>query len=164
MPKAGIFKVGRQLNDGLMYIFTVFELDVAGLHIKAYCSNTSNELTTSPSESELEAAGISRSEEDLEKLINSYDIIVKGGKPFLQSQLTGINKPKLIPTGDGVRQFICATRAGDESLPELLTTGLAELCKAKPAGNEAIRWLGQWLLDHNPNQPRVAECEVEEAE
>jgi hypothetical protein len=34
---------------------------------------------------------------------------------------------------------------------------LAELCKEKPAGLEAVRWLGQWLIDHNPNQPAIEE-------
>ena len=36
---------------------------------------------------------------------------------------------------------------------------LAELCKEKPAGLDAVRFLGQWLLDHNPNQPAVQEPE-----
>ena len=36
---------------------------------------------------------------------------------------------------------------------------VAELCKEKPAGLEAVRFLGQWLLDNNPNQPAVQEPE-----
>ena len=40
-----------------------------------------------------------------------------------------------------------------------LTRQLAELCKEKPAGLEAVRYLGQWLLDNNPNQPAVQEPE-----
>jgi Dpy-30 motif len=40
---------------------------------------------------------------------------------------------------------------------ELLTTGLSELCKAKPHGVEAVKWLGEWLLANNPNQPNVEE-------
>ena len=60
-----------------------------------------------------------------------------------------------------MRQFIAATPAGAETLPELLTTGLSELCKEKPAGLEAVRWLGNWLLENNPNQPQVMEPEAE---
>ena len=53
--------------------------------IRAYCSSTSEELTTSPSEPELEAAGITRSEADLAKLTASYDI-VSSEPPCLHAQ------------------------------------------------------------------------------
>ena len=35
-----------------------------------------------------------------------------------------------------------------------LKHGLSALCKEKP--EEPIKWLAHWLLDNNPNQPRVA--------
>jgi len=38
---------------------------------------------------------------------------------------------------------------------------LAELCIEKPSGLDAVRWLGQWLLDNNPNQPSVEEPDDE---
>jgi len=34
-----------------------------------------------------------------------------------------------------------------------LKHGLTALCKEKP--EEPIKWLAHWLLDNNPNQPRV---------
>ena len=34
-----------------------------------------------------------------------------------------------------------------------LKHGLTALCKEKP--QEPIKWLAHWLLDNNPNQPRV---------
>ena len=37
-----------------------------------------------------------------------------------------------------------------------LKHGLAALCKEKP--EEPIKWLAHWLLDNNPNQPRVRNC------
>ena len=80
---------------------------------------------------------------------------------FLESALPGINKPKNVPTGEGVRAFITATKAGEETLPQLLTTALAELCKEKPAGLDAVRFLGQWLIDNNPNLPAVQEPDDE---
>jgi len=160
--KAAIYKQGRQLGDGELYIFSMFDLEPAGLVIRAYCAATSKELTTCPSETELEAAGLTRTEVDLAKLADSYDLVVKGGTSYLESSLPGINKPKVVPEGDGVRQFISATPAGAETLPQLLTTALSELCKEKPAGLEAVRWLGQWLLDNNPNQPQVQEPVIEE--
>ena len=37
----------------------------------------------------------------------------------------------------------------------VLVTGLVELCKVKPVGLDAVQWLGEWLLNNNPNNPRV---------
>lgn len=34
----------------------------------------------------------------------------------------------------------------------LLVSGLTELCREKPAGLEAVRFLGEWLLRNNPDQ------------
>ena len=56
-----------------------------------------------------------------------------------------------------MRKWLYETKAGSETLPELLTTALAELCKAKPAGLDAVKWLGEWLVENNPNRPRVEE-------
>lgn len=38
-----------------------------------------------------------------------------------------------------------------------LTRGLVELSKGRPTTDEhaALRWLSAWLLDNNPNKPRV---------
>ena len=85
--------------------------------------------------------------------------VVKGGTNFLESSIKGINPPKAELEGDGVRQYIANTKAGDQMLPEFLTTAMAELCKEKPAGLDAVRWLGQWLIDNNPNQPQIEEPE-----
>ena len=41
------------------------------------------------------------------------------------------------------------------SLQSVLTEALIALCKAKPAGDEAVVWLANYLLAHNPNQPVV---------
>lgn len=35
--------------------------------------------------------------------------------------------------------------------------GLTELCKEKPIGSDAIRWLGYWLRNNNPSNPVVDE-------
>ena len=157
--KSAIYHVGRMLNDKEMYIITIYDLDPAGLQVRAYQQAKSMEFIMTPSEAELEKAGITRLEAHLEKLANSVDLVERGGKTFLESSLPGVLKQKVVPQGEGVRQFIGATAAGSETLPELLTTALSELCKEKPAGLEACRWLGQWLLDHNPNQPAVEEPE-----
>ena len=53
--------------------------------------------------------------------------------------------------------YVLLTVCAALQLMELLTTGLTELAKAKPAGIEAVQWLGEWLLANNPNQPSVIE-------
>jgi hypothetical protein len=160
MRKAAILTTGKQLN-GLPYVISVYDLQPAGLLIRAYEPSASTELTFAPSEGELDLAQLTRSESDLKGLVDSLAIVDKGGQPFLESSIRGLLKPKVVPKGDGVRTFISNTMVGEESLPELLTTGLAELCKAKPAGLDATRMLGQWLIDNNPNSPQVAEPEDE---
>ena len=42
--------------------------------------------------------------------------VVKGGTNFLESSIKGINAPKAELEGDGVRQYIAATKAGDQML------------------------------------------------
>ena len=63
--------------NGPSSILTHFRHLNPSQQIRAYCSTTSAELTTAPSESELDTAGLSRSEEDLNKLAASYDIVSK---------------------------------------------------------------------------------------
>lgn len=42
-----------------------------------------------------------------------------------------------------------------KSVNPVLSQGLTALCKAKPS--DPIRWLADWLLKNNPNQPQVVE-------
>lgn len=39
-----------------------------------------------------------------------------------------------------------------QSLNDVLVDGLTQLCRIKPVGNDAIQWLGEWLLRNNPNK------------
>ena len=51
--------------------------------------------------------------------------------------------------------MIKSSNDGVTSVHDLLVTGLVELCKVKPVGIDAVKWLGEWLIDNNPNKPRV---------
>jgi len=51
-----------------------------------------------------------------------------------------------------------------KSLNDVLVDGLTQLCRIKPVGMDAVTWLGEWLLQNNPNKPTVAQPVVEEAE
>ncbi|KAJ1461281.1 hypothetical protein M885DRAFT_507170 [Pelagophyceae sp. CCMP2097] len=165
--KVAIHNSARALNDNEIYIIQIFDNAPAGLLVKAYLQTKSIELYMPVTEGELDKAELNRSEAALARLADSLDLVVNGGQTFLGSSIAAIVKPKVVPSGEGVRQFIGRTKAGDESLPEFLTKALAELCKEKPAGLDAVRWLGEWMLANNPNQPKVeehGEGKVEEPE
>lgn len=38
---------------------------------------------------------------------------------------------------------------------EVVADGLAELCRAQPTSDQAIKWLGNWLLEKSASQPIV---------
>ncbi|GMI00968.1 hypothetical protein TrST_g1776 [Triparma strigata] len=158
--KASVFTHGKKLSDGDMYIITIIDLEPAGLLVKAYNQSSNAEYTLSPTEGQIKDAGLSRSENDLTKLADSIDIVTKDSRTFISSTLPSIKDLKVIPSGPAVSTFISSTVVGSETLPSLLTTALSELCKVKPAGLDAVKWLGEWLLANNPNQPHVEESEA----
>ncbi|CAM9981629.1 unnamed protein product [Scytosiphon promiscuus] len=156
---ASLHTIGRKLEDGAMYIVDLEDMCPAGVLVQAYRQETSDRYTLSVSESELAKAGLSRSKDDLERLAESIDIYLVNGQVFIHSTLDGIAKPKIIPTGDQARAFVQGVKAGNGSLEELLTTALSELCKVKPEGLDAVRWLAEWLLEHNPNKPKIVHAD-----
>nr|XP_033782716.1 nucleoside diphosphate kinase homolog 5 isoform X1 [Geotrypetes seraphini] len=54
-----------------------------------------------------------------------------------------------IPVGQAAKDFLTIF------VNPTLLIGLTELCKQKP--EDPIIWLANWLLDHNPNKPKVME-------
>eukprot|EP00903_Cladosiphon_okamuranus_P018618 g17138.t1 len=156
---ASLHTVGRKLEDGAMYIIDLEDLFPAGVLVQAYKQETSDRYTLSVSEGELAIAGLSRSKEDLERLAESVDIYHVNDKVFVHSTIDGISKPKIVPTGDQARAFVQAIKAGNGSLEQFLTTALSELCKVKPDGLDAVRWLAEWLLENNPNKPTIAHAD-----
>ncbi|KAG5181584.1 hypothetical protein JKP88DRAFT_165504, partial [Tribonema minus] len=150
------------LQDGDMYTIGIFDMEPAGVVIRALNNATAKYYALGPTESELAAAKLGRNESDLARLAESVDLLEVGGTTFIYSSLPGICKPKIIPTGETAKDFMNGLTLRDGSLVQLLTTGLSELCKVKPQGPggiDAVRWLGEWLLANNPNQPAVEEPE-----
>ena len=57
-------------------------------------------------------------------------------------------------TGDAAKDYLATKRCTEEkSMNQVLVDGLVALCKAKPIGTEAIRYLGKWLIENNPARP-----------
>ena len=79
-----------------------------------------------------------------------------GGELVLQSTNEKIHKPHMTLTGENLVEKMKAPMEGSgTSLNSLLITGLVELCKVKPVGNDAVQWLGEWLIENNPNTPAI---------
>src|SRR5690242_943974 len=107
---------------------------------------------------QLEYARVVRTEQGLRRLAESIELATDAGRLYIHSSLTGIPKPRKMLTGDSVREYIGGLVTADETFSETLVKGLAELCKVKPTKVDAIRWLGNWFIENNPGQPRVAEA------
>ena len=67
---------------------------------------------------------------------------------LLQSDDENISNQKVPMSASEAQKSINQTN-------EVLINGLVELCKVKPAGLDSVEWLGEWLLQNNPNKPRV---------
>lgn len=74
---------------------------------------------------------------------------------ILYSEHPLIPRPKKTYTSKHIEKIIKDPSQSSTSLHDVLLDGLVELCKVKPVGNDAIKWLGEWLLANNPNTPKV---------
>lgn len=105
---------------------------------------------------QLAQSGITRSGASLTNLIDTIELVRQGEELVLQSTNDSISKIKKILTGQSLETMIKSPmQSSSTSLNDLLVTGLVELCKAKPVGIEAVKWLGEWLIANNPNKPLV---------
>mmetsp|Transcript_8068 Transcript_8068/g.12052 ORF Transcript_8068/g.12052 Transcript_8068/m.12052 type:complete len:162 (+) Transcript_8068:1-486(+) len=156
MNKASLFTLGRKLQDDNLYVISIHDLEPSGLIVHAYDQSNSQEYVLPVSEFELAQSGITRNATDLTELIETIQLVQQGDEMVLQSTNDSIGKIKKILTGNDLEKMIkspmqnCST-----SLNDLLVTGLVELCKVKPVGVDAVKWLGEWLISNNPNKPVV---------
>ena len=97
-------------------------------------------------------ASITRHVSSLNDLLRSIQIVGKGATAVLKSIIENIGGKECVHD-----EMDCTTseQIGDidsESLQELLVAGLLDLCKLKLVGNDAIKWLGDWLIANNPKK------------
>ncbi|TYZ68117.1 hypothetical protein PybrP1_000768 [[Pythium] brassicae (nom. inval.)] len=136
------------------------------------------------SRSELRAAGIAKTLEGFVALVDSLELVEdayftaqdaaasSNGEEFaafqLSSALPGIKCPPPIVSKQAAMAYFARAPVGpaawsssgelaSEMLLDVVAKGLAELCRSKPAGLDAVKWLGAWFLEHNPTQPHVEE-------
>ena len=87
--------------------------------------------------------------------------MVRDNVVVLESCNSIISKIKTRPTGDQLEEMMLKPMLGDgsDSVHKLLVSGLMQMCKEKPSGNDAVQRLGEWLLENNPNKPIVEDPE-----
>jgi hypothetical protein len=134
------------------------------------------------SRAELDEAGITRTLEGHVALADSLELVedayftgndaVTAGQTVLEAyQLSstqpGISFPPPIVSHQAALAYFARAPVGlsswnnsrvpeeDNLLVNLVAKGLTELCREKPPGLEAVKWLGNWFLDHNPAQPKI---------
>ncbi|GAB9463532.1 hypothetical protein Gpo141_00000987 [Globisporangium polare] len=135
------------------------------------------------SRAELRAAQVTKTLEGFVTLVDSLELVedayftaqdaaeAGAGSEFaafqLSSSLPGIKFPPPIVSQQAAMAYLQRAPVGlttwnhpsengsMETLLDVVAKGLSELCRAKPAGLDAVTWLGQWFLEHNPTQPNV---------
>lgn len=110
---------------------------------------------------QLSTAGITRHKASLREFLLTIELVQIDSMMVLESSNHLISKITKRPTGDELEVMMKKPMMGDDtdSIQELLVTGLMQLCKEKPSGNDAIKWLGEWLIENNPNKPMVEDPE-----
>ncbi|KAG7384512.1 hypothetical protein PHYBOEH_009427 [Phytophthora boehmeriae] len=134
------------------------------------------------SRAELERAGIAKTLEGHVALVDSLELVedayftgndaVNAGLNSLSayqlsSTLGGMSYPPPVVSQEAALAYFARAPVGlstwnssrvpeeENLLSNLVVRGLVELCREKPAGLDAVKWLGNWFLDHNPAQPKV---------
>ncbi len=96
-------------------------------------------------------------------LIDTIEIVPQGSDMILQSSNDQISKIKQRLTGEALAQMIRSSLPNTSTpLNDLIVTGLVELCKVKPVGLDAVKWLGEWFIANNPSKPNVVSPDDDE--
>jgi hypothetical protein len=123
---------------------------------------------------ELKQAALDKSIESFQILVNSLEIVENEFVPNavqIGSTLQGINAPEPILSQQAAMSYLTNSTVGlskwnsssdsdkyhaqSQLLMDVVAKGLTELCRYKPQGLDAIKWLGEWFLNNNPSQPNV---------
>lgn len=157
MNKAALYTAGRKLQGSSIYLLSVFDMEPSGIIVHAYNQVNSSEYLLPISERDLANAKFTRAPASLAILLETIVLVPMGTDFELQSTNENIRKVKKSLSGDEVENLIKSPikKEIEESIHSLIITGLVELCKTKPNGLDAVEFLGEWLLQNNPNKPIV---------
>lgn len=147
------------LADNHPYRVSVYDCEPAGV-VVSLTKDNEKPLTLTLSKAQLASAQLDgKSVANMTILAQSMSLETEDAPGRSQmkvvSTLVPEMKSKVLPTEEGAKVYLQSAVAGVETLPDLLATGLTALCREKPVGLDATEWLGHWLLENNPNRPKV---------
>ena len=156
MNKVHLCQLSKELN-GKLYVVSIYDLEPQGLIVNAYDQDSSKQYNLAVSEYDLYNSEVNRTKSSLMELIDTLVLTPRGDDFVLESTIPTITKEKERLLGDNLMNSLeKGMDNSSTSVNETLVHGLVELCKVKPVGVEAIKWLGEWLLANNPNKPSVS--------
>lgn len=91
--------------------------------------------------------------------MHTLSIISINNDLSIESSNNYICQKRRVETPDDVDNMMNSKVGESDTMRTVLLKGLVEVCKIKPRGEEAIEWLGNWLIANNPSQPRILESE-----
>ncbi|ETV89554.1 hypothetical protein H257_00788 [Aphanomyces astaci] len=145
------------LIRGEDHVVALYDTEPAGVLCTVINTTTTNRYTRAFSADELKAAKLTKTQADYFHLVESLFFAPSGGVNELQlhSSLAGMRPPVAFATAAAAQHYLTNAQSGNERFSQVLSRGLMMLCKDKPMGLQAITRLGKWLLENNPNKPKV---------
>jgi hypothetical protein len=104
--------------------------------------------------SKIKDAGYSRKSESLDSLLDTIIVDKTTDGLLMYSTSPALGKISKESLCLNTPNFL-NSKSDHDVFNSILLEGLVEVCKAKPRGEEAITWLGNWLMENNPNKPKV---------
>jgi len=92
-------------------------------------------------------AEVAKGTDDIRNGLHGSDKVVSGARE------TAFFFPRMVRTVKPPPGQLPAAQFVEAELQPTLTKALTQLCKEKPP--DPLRWLAQWILNNNPNKPRV---------
>ncbi|GLE03904.1 hypothetical protein PINS_up012815 [Pythium insidiosum] len=182
---SGCHYKARRVFLGDEFEVRLFDVDDVGIAVIVYpagAATTSQTFSRVFSRVELQDAGITRTLDGYVALTDSLELVedayftgadaARAGQSELSayqlsSSLPGIRFPDPIVSQQAATAYLTRcpvglttwnasrTPADEKILLDVVARGLTELCRHKPTGLAAVKWLGEWLLQNNPTQPHV---------
>ncbi|KAJ0412086.1 hypothetical protein ATCC90586_004006 [Pythium insidiosum] len=175
----------RRVFLGEEFEVRLFDVDDVGIAVIVYqagAAATPLSFSRVFSRVELQDASITRTLDGYVALTDSLELVedayftgadaARAGQSELaayqlSSSLPGIRFPDPIVSQQAATAYLTRcpvglttwnasrTPADTKILLDVVARGLTELCRQKPTGLTAVKWLGEWLLKNNPTQPSV---------
>ena len=87
--------------------------------------------------------------------MDTLSVVQTHGELRIHSTNVYISPTNRVDTDDAVDSMLNSKIGTKDTMRSVLLKGLVELSKVKPRKEEAIEWLGNWLINNNPAQPIV---------